>query len=260
MKRSVYALLLTAALAFACGRKEEAPSSETAAPATGPAKPAAAIDASTAATVSGKVNFTGTKPTPKKIRMEQDKYCAAQHPGGSIETEDVVVNDNGTLANVFVWVEEGLGDRSFEASTQPATLDQKGCRYEPHVLGVMTGQPLDIVSSDNTNHNIHPMPKNNPEWNEVQGPGAPKKTKTFAREELLIPVKCNIHPWMKAYIGVVKNPFFGITGKDGTFEIKGLPPGSYTIAAWHEKYNKMEQKVTVAAKEAKTVDFSFSGK
>ncbi|HEY3129058.1 MAG TPA: carboxypeptidase regulatory-like domain-containing protein [Acidobacteriota bacterium] len=260
MKHSVYALLLVAALAFACGRKEEAPSSETAAPATGPAKPAAAIDASTAATVSGKVNFTGAKPAPKKIRMEQDKYCAAQHPGGSIETEDVVVNDNGTLANVFVWVEEGLGDRSFEASTQPATLDQKGCRYEPHVLGVMTGQPLDIVSSDNTNHNIHPMPKNNPEWNEVQGPGAPKKTKTFAREELLIPVKCNIHPWMKAYIGVVKNPFFAVTGKDGTFEIKGLPPGSYTVAAWHEKYNKMEQKVTVAAKEAKTVDFSFSGK
>ncbi len=259
MKHSIYALLLIAALAFACGRKEETPTTETAPAATEPAKPAAAIDASTIATVSGKVNFTGTKPAPKKIRMEQDKYCAAQHPGGSIETEDVVVNDNGTLANVFVWVEEGLGDRKIETSAQAVTLDQRGCRYQPHVLGVMTGQPLDVVSSDNTNHNIHPMPKNNPEWNESQSPGAPKKTKTFAREEILIPVKCNIHPWMKAYIGVVKHPFFGVTGKDGSFEIKGLPPGSYTMAAWHEKYGKMEQKVTVAAKEAKTVDFSFSG-
>jgi plastocyanin len=211
------------------------------------------------ATVIGKVNFTGTKPAPKKLRMEQDKYCAAQHPGGSIETEDVVVNDNGTLSNVFVWVSDGLGNQSFNAPSQAVTLNQKGCQYLPHVVALQTGQPLAIVNSDNTNHNIHPMPKNNPEWNESQAPGSPTKNKIFNREEILIPVKCNVHPWMKSYIGVVKHPFFAVTGKDGSYEIKGLPAGTYTITAWQEKYNKMEQKITVAPKEAKTVDFSFTG-
>ena len=259
MKYYLYAsLLIVALLAAACGggAKEEPAKTETEAPA---AQPAAPIDEATAATVSGKVSFAGAKPAVKKIRMDAEKYCAEQHSGGAVDAEDVVVNDNGTLANVFVYVKEGLGDRTFPVPSQAVTLDQKGCMYTPHVVGVMAGQPVEVANSDGTTHNIHPQPKNNPEWNISQPPKAENISKAFAREELMIPVKCNVHPWMKSYIGVVKHPFFAVTGKDGSFTIKGLPPGEYTVAAWHEKYGTVEQKVTVAAKEAKTVDFCIQG-
>jgi hypothetical protein len=126
-------------------------------------------------------------------------------------------------------------------------------------VGVMAVQNLDIKTSDATNHNIHPMPASNPEWNESQGPGDPGRTKQFARQEVLIPVKCQIHPWMKAYIGVVAHPFFAVTGDDGTYTIKGLPPGTYTVEIVHEKYGKQEQQVTVGAKESKTADFTIKG-
>lgn len=258
MKYSIYAFLLAVALAIAAcggGKKE---STETAAPAAEPAKPAAApVDEANAATVTGKVSFTGSKPAPKKIRMDAEKYCTEQHGGQPVESDEVVVNDNGTLANVFVYVKDGLGDRTFPAPTTPVSLDQKGCLYTPHVLGVMTGQTVEVSNSDNTTHNIHPQPKNNQEWNVSQAPKMEKVSKTFARDELMIPVKCNVHPWMKSYIGVLKHPFYAVTGKDGSFTLKGLPPGDYTIAAWHEKYGTSEQKVTVAAKDSKAVDFSF---
>ncbi|MBI2821849.1 MAG: carboxypeptidase regulatory-like domain-containing protein [Acidobacteria bacterium] len=258
MKYSIYAFLLVFAVAVAaCGRTEETAPAET--PAAETARPAEAIDPATAATVTGKVNFAGTKPTPKKIRMDAEKYCVEQHGGRPVDTEEVLVNDNGTLQNVFVWVKEGLGDRAFPAPSMPVELDQKGCLYTPHVVGIMAGQTLAVLNSDNTTHNVHPQPKNNQEWNLSQPPNAAKIEKTFAREELMIPVKCNVHPWMKSYVGVVKHPFFAVTGADGTFTLKGLPPGEYTIAAWHEKYDIQEQKVTLAAQEAKTVDFSFQG-
>ena len=256
MKYSVYAFLLAVALTLAAcggGKKEE-----TAAPESAPtAAPAAAIDEATAATISGKVNFTGTKPTAKKIRMDAEKYCSEQHGNQPVDADEVIVNSNGTLSNVFVYVKEGLGDRSFPAPAQAAVLDQKGCLYSPHVLGVMAGQSLEVTNSDGTTHNVHPQPKNNPEWNMSQPPKAEKIDKVFAREELMIPVKCNVHPWMKSYVGVMKHPFFGVTGSDGAFTLKGLPPGEYTVAAWHEKYGTTEQKVAVAAKESKAVDFSF---
>ncbi|MBI3940252.1 MAG: carboxypeptidase regulatory-like domain-containing protein [Acidobacteria bacterium] len=258
MKYSIHVFLLTVVLAIvACGKSEAPAPAETPAPAA--ETPAAAIDEATAATVMGKVSFAGTKPTPKKIRMDAEKYCTEQHSGKPIDSDEVVVNDNGTLANVFVFVKDGLGDRSFPAPSQPVVLDQKGCVYTPHVVGAMTGQSVDVLNSDETTHNVHPQPKNNPEWNISQPPKAEKITKTFAREELPIPVKCNVHPWMKSYILVVKHPFFGVTGADGSFTLKGLPPGDYTIAAWHEKYGASEQKVTLTAKDSKTVDFSFAG-
>ena len=131
--------------------------------------------------------------------------------------------------------------------------------YKPHVIGVMAGQNIEIKNADPTNHNIHPLPQTNQEWNESQPPGSAAKMQTFARQEVMIPVKCNIHPWMRAYIGVVSSPFFAVTGDDGTFTIKGLPPGTYTIETWHEKYGTQDQQVTVGAKESKTVDFSFKG-
>ena len=150
-----------------------------------------------------------------------------------------------------------MGDKVFETSTEPATLDQKGCQYHPHVVGVQTNQPVKILNSDPTTHNIHPVPANNREWNESQPPQAAPLEKTFAREEIMLPVKCNQHPWMKMYVNVVRNPFFAVTDRDGKYEIKGLPPGDYTLAFVHEKLGEQTQKVTVAAKDSKTVDTSF---
>lgn len=230
-----------------CGKKEE---EQPAAPAA--AAPAAApIDAATAATISGTISFVGTPPKEAKIDMSQDPKCQ-----GANSAETVVV-DNGKLANVFVYVKDGLGDRTFPAPSEPATLTQVGCKYKPHVLGVMAGQTIKIVNADPTTHNIHPTPKDNREWNESQAPQAPALEKSFAREEISLPVKCNQHPWMKMYVDVVKNPFYAVTGADGKYEIKGLPPGDYTIAFVQEKYGEQTQKVTLAAKDNKTVDAAF---
>jgi plastocyanin len=193
--------------------------------------------------------------------MDQDPVCVQKHAGKPAYTEDGEVNSNGTLPNVFVFVKEGAEKYTFATPTEQVVLDQNGCMYKPHVLGVRVGQDLHIVSSDPTTHNIHPMPTDNREWNESQAPGAPPLDKTFARSEVVIPVKCNQHPWMKAYIGVTKNPFYAVTGSDGTFTIKGLPPGDYTIEAWTsiggQKGQTQDQKVTVGPKESKTLDFTF---
>jgi plastocyanin len=232
-----------------CGKKEEEQPAATSAPAAAPA--ATPIDPATAASVSGTVKFEGAAPKPAKIDMSQDANCK-----GTNAAENVMVSD-GHLANVFVYVKDGLGSRTFGVPTQPVTLDQTGCRYHPHVLGVMVGQTIKIVNSDPTTHNIHPTPKDNREWNESQAPSAAPLEKTFAREEVLLPVKCNQHPWMRMFVNVVKSPFYAVTGADGKYEIKGLPPGDYTIAFVHEKLGEQDQKVTLAAKDSKTADASF---
>ncbi|MCI0489067.1 MAG: carboxypeptidase regulatory-like domain-containing protein [Blastocatellia bacterium] len=207
-------------------------------------------------TITGTIAFEGTAPARKTIPMGLNDANCATIPGEKL-TENVIVKD-GKLANVFVFIKGGpAGDYSFKTPSEAATLDQKGCRYHPHVFGVQTGQTIKILNSDNTTHNIHPSPKNNKEFNEVQGPGAAPKEKTFMRAETLIPVKCNQHPWMQAYIGVLEHPFFAVSKEDGTYEIEGLPPGDYTVETWHEQYGKKEQKVTVAAKGSVTQDFTY---
>ena len=254
MNRKMWLALLSLGLSgllllAGCSKKEESSSSESAAPAAAPAP--TPIDPATVASVSGTVKFDGAAPKPAKIDMSQDPACK-----GANQSETLVV-DNGNLANVFVYVKEGLGDRTFAAPTEAAALDQQGCRYHPHVLGVMVGQKVDIKNDDPTTHNIHPTPANNREWNESQPPKAPAIEKDFAREEIMLPVKCNQHPWMKMYINVVKSPFYAVTGPDGKYEIKGLPPGDYTLAFVQEKLGEQDQKVTLAAKDSKTVDASF---
>ncbi len=234
----------------ACSKKEETPAAPAAEqPAAQPA--ATPIDPSTVATISGTVKFDGTAPKASKIDMSQDPGCK-----GTNEAENIVVT-NGDLANVFVYVKDGLGNRTFDVPKDSIVLDQKGCQYHPHVLGVMAGQTIDIKNDDPTTHNIHPTPKDNREWNESQPPSSPAIDKSFAREEIMLPVKCNQHPWMKMYINVVKSPFYAVTDKEGKYTIKGLPPGDYTIAFVQEKLGEQDQKVTVAAKESKTVDQSF---
>lgn len=247
-------LVLTAAvvLLFAgCGKKEEpAPEAPKA------AVPTTTVDPATAASITGTVKLDGVAPRPKRINMGAEPSCAAKHSGSPAMTEEVVTGAGGTLANVVVYVKEGLRG-SFAPAAGTVVLDQTGCLYKPHVFAVQARQPIEIRNSDPTTHNIHPTPANNPEWNESQPQGAGALNKSFAREEIAIPVKCNVHPWMKSYIAVLGHPYFNVSGSNGSFEIKNLPPGEYTLAAWHEKFGTAEQKVTVGPKESKAVEFVF---
>jgi plastocyanin len=257
MKTKTRIAILCAPAVFAlvplagCGGNKEASPEQPSASAPAAAPAATPIDPATAATVVGTVKFDGSAPKAAKIDMSQDPNCA-----GSNTAENVVVSD-GHLENVFVYVKEGLGTRTFDVPKDEVTLNQSGCRYHPHVLGVMAGQTIKIVNGDPTTHNIHPTPKDNREWNESQAPQAAALEKTFAREEIMLPVKCNQHPWMRMFVNVVKNPFYAVTGPDGKFELKGLPPGDYTIAFVHEKLPEQDIKVTLAAKDSKTVDVTF---
>src|SRR5262245_43624445 len=197
--------------------------------------------------ISGKILFNGIPPAPAKLDMNAEPTCAAENPGAL--AEDIVVTD-GKLANAFVYLRGGPADRFTFPISGSGSLDQKGCRYIPHVLGLQVGQTLTITNSDRATHNIHPTPKSNPEWNESQPQGSPAKEKKFTRRETLIPVKCNIHPWMRAYIGVLDHPFYAVSAKDGSYKIENVPPGDYTLVVWHENTKLGEQtaKITVPAK------------
>ena len=215
-------------------------------------------------TISGVISYNGTPPAPKKIDTTADAVCGQKNP--NLMTDDTIVKD-GKLANTFVYIKEGsveggkkIGEYAWTTPTSEVQLDQNGCHYAPHVLGVMVNQKLKITNSDATQHNIHPTPKLNTEWNQTQANGAPPIEKAFTRAEQLIPVKCNQHPWMKAYIGVMKHPFFKVSNDTGAYEISGVPPGTYTVVAWREGGATGEEKtmqVTVPASGSAKADFAF---
>jgi plastocyanin len=211
--------------------------------------------ADSSASLKGEVKFEGPAPKPARIDMSADPLCAKAH-ATPVTTEELVVGANGGLANVVVYISDGLASHTFQPPAEPAVFEQKGCQYKPHVLAMQANQKLSVVNSDETTHNIHPNPNNNREWNMTQPHGVPLE-QTFAREEIAIPVKCNVHPWMRGYIAVFKHPYFVVTDKNGGFELKDLPAGTYTITAWQEKLGTQIQKVTVGAGEAKTLDFAF---
>jgi plastocyanin len=215
----------------------------------------ASVNAAGESVVKGTVKFSGTAPKATRIDMSDDPKCAKLHPGGA-SVATIVTDAKGGLDDVVVYIAEGVPQQNFDPPSQPVTLQQKGCLYEPRVLAVQAGQKVDVVNADTTTHNIHPIPKNNREWNKSQPPGVPIE-ESFAREEVAIPVKCNVHPWMKGYIAVFKHPYFAVTGKDGSYEIKGLPPGSYTLQAWHEGLDPVTEHVTVGSGETKSVDFAL---
>lgn len=213
------------------------------------------IDKSTVGAITGTVTFKGPVPKLLTLDMTSDPACPAD-----AQPQDVVLIKNGKLANVFLYIKSGLGEASLAPPAEPVVLDQKGCRYVPHVLGLMVGQPLKVLNNDDAQHNVHPMPQHNDEWNESQMPRGQPLIKTFQHPEMMLPVQCNQHQWMKMYVNVMENPYFAVSGEDGSFHIKDLPPGGYTLAAIHEKFGEQTVKVTVAPKETANADFVFSNK
>ncbi len=240
MKSGLKSTLLSAVLFFACWGFAAAGAAQTG-----------------GGTLSGRVALSGKAPGPEKILMSADPVCQQQHKDPVFKQD--VVSKNGTLQHVLVYVKEGAPEGQ-PVPTQPVTINQVGCVYEPHVFGIQVGQKLEVVNSDATLHNINCQPKANKKFNIAQPTKGMKTAKTFDKPEVGIPLKCNIHPWMAAYAGVFSHPFYAVTDENGTFSIKGLPAGSYTIEAWHEKLGTQTQKVTVAEGETKELTFSFQAK
>src|SRR3989338_4315113 len=207
------------------------------------------------ATVQGTVRCEGATPARTKVKMDADPVCQQQH-ATAVQSEEVVVNGNGTLKNVFVYVKEGVTG-TFTAPAAPATLEQSGCWYRPHVFGLMVNQPFDIINSDATLHNVNAKPAANTPFNIAQPVKGMKMTKKFAKPEVMVKFKCNVHPWMSAYAGVLEHPFFGVSDDQGMATITGLPAGTYTLEAWHETYGTQTQSITIADGETKVVEFSF---
>jgi plastocyanin len=210
------------------------------------------------ATISGTVTFDGKAPNLKPLAMDADPACAKKH-SGPVPNEMLVLGNGNTMGNILVWVSKGLASgKTWPAPKSPATLDQKGCQYLPHVQGIMVGQAYRILNSDGVLHNVHALPKINPAFNQPMPPTMKEKSVTFSKPEPVFQIKCDVHPWMIAYLGVFTHPFFSATGTDGKFTISGLDPGTYEITAWHEKLGTQTATVTVGANEAKAQNFKFA--
>ena len=244
--------MLVLVVAAACGGGGDAD-----APAATPAAPAAAaVDPSTAGNIAGSVMIEGEVPVAETIRMNSDPVCAKE--AASSDTEYFLVDGNGGLGNVFVYVKEGLEGRTFPAASDTLVLDQQGCRYTPHVFGIRVGQTLQILNSDPTLHNIHATPTANDEFNMGQPIQGMTADRTFTAPEVMVPFKCDVHGWMNAYVGVLDHPYFAVSGAGGGFDISTLPPGDYVLEAWHERLGTQTQNVTVTEGGTAEVSFAFT--
>lgn len=216
------------------------------------------VDPATAGSVSGEIHYKGRRPVPKAIDMSEEPACVEAHKGKAHD-ESIVVGKTGGLANVFVYIKSGLEGKTFAVPADPVIIDQKGCWFHPRVMGIQVGQTLKVINSDPVTHNIHPMAQTNREWNHSQGAGDPPIERRFLKPEVMIPVKCNIHSWMHAYIGVLDHPYFAVTGDNGKFVIKDLPPGTYTLGVWQEKLGTQERQITVPPHGNTDANFTFKG-
>ena len=255
MSRRTPLAVLTAALPLvvACGGSETKtpPPAASTAPVTTAAAPSGATGS-----ITGKVTYAGAVPPAEKVKTSADPKCAAMHKDG-LEKQTIMVKDGG-LAHAFVYLKSGVSG-SYPAPATPVLLDQEGCTYHPHVIGVQVGQDITIRNSDDTLHNIHPRPTVNAEFNIGQARKGMEATRKFDKEEVMIPVGCDVHPWMRSYISVVSHPFFAVTGEDGSYEIKNVPPGEYEVEVYHEKLKTQTGKASVKAGEPAKVDLAFAG-
>ena len=210
-----------------------------------------------AGNIKGAVTYTGTPAKPRAIDMSEEPACAKMH-ASPVQGETVVTGPNHALANVVVYISSGAPDEG-QVPQQTITYEQKGCQYVPHVVTMHIGQALKIVNNDPTSHNVHPVAKVNREWNKSQPPGAPPIVEKYEKEEF-IPVKCNVHPWMRGYFVVLKTSHSDVTKESGAFQLPNLPPGKYTLTAWHESYGTQTAEVTVTRTETKEVNFVFKAK
>ena len=211
-----------------------------------------------AASITGKTTFAGLPPVAQAIKTEADPKCKMMHPQG-LASDQVIVNSEGGLKNVFVYVKQGLEGKTFETPKTPVVFDQQGCQYHPKIFGIQTNQTLEILNSDDTLHNVHSLPKNSQPFNLGMPIKGMRLKKTFTKPEVMVKIKCEVHPWMSAYAGVLDHPFFAVTGDDGSFEIKDLPSGRYVIEAWHEKFGAQQQTIAVAD-AVQTCAFEFKEK
>jgi plastocyanin len=213
-----------------------------------------------ASTITGTITFDGKAPTLKPLTMDADPACAKMHSKPA-PNEMLVLGSGNAMGNILVWVSKGLpAGKTFPVPKTPAVLDQKGCQYVPHVMGIMVGQAYRILNSDGILHNVHALPKINRGFNQPMPGNMKESTKTFDKPEAVFQIKCDVHPWMQAWVGVFTHPFFSVTKTDGKFTISGLDPGTYEITAWHERLGTQTATVTVAANETKTQDFKFAVK
>ena len=211
-----------------------------------------------ASSVTGTIVFDGKAPALKPLSMDADPVCAKKHTTPA-PSEALVLGTGNTMGNVIVYVSKGLpAGKTYPAPKTPVTLDQNGCQYKPHAQGIMVGQAYRILNSDGILHNVHSLPKVNAQFNKPMPPTLKETTTTFTKPEPIFQIKCDVHPWMTAYIGVFTHPFFSVTGPDGKFTISGLDPGTYEITAWHERLGTQTATVTVAASGSKSQDFKFA--
>ena len=210
-----------------------------------------------AASISGVVKYEGEAPKFKEIKMDADPLCMEKHTS-AVYPQTLVIGEGNTMANVFVYVKSGVPNRTYTAPTEPVVISQTGCMYDPHVFGVMVGQPVKILNPDGTLHNVHAMSKVNPEFNLAMPKFRAETTKVFDKPEFMFAFKCDVHPWMLAWGAVMSHPYFATTKQDGKFTIDNLPAGTYEIEAWHEKLGTQTAGITVAEGETKEVPFTFS--
>jgi plastocyanin len=224
------------------------------APARGPATP---IDPATTGTIAGKVTFDGTPPAETELRVAGDATCASAHQG-AVFAGDVKVRD-GKVANAFVYVKKGLEKFVFDLPKTPVTIDQRGCIYHPRILGAQSGQEIQFLNSDPTLHNVHTTPKNSSPTNFGMSRQGTSRGIRIAKPEVMVAVKCDVHPWMRAYVGVLDHPHFALTGDDGSFELRNVPAGEYTLGVWHERFGEREAAVKVEAGKPSDSSFAFGG-
>ena len=242
-------IALVVSLLAACGGGEPPPP---------PVRTPTPLDLSTTGTIRGEVRFEGPVPPMKELSFGSFSECAAAHRG-PVHAGDVLVHD-GRLQNAFVYIQKGLGDRVFAIPTEPVEIDQRGCLYDPRVVGVQVGQLIKYVNSDPTMHNVHGTPQASPNWNFALPRVGAERDVRLNEPEVMVSVRCDLHPWMQGWIGVVDHPYFAVTGADGTFALPRVPPGTYTVTAWHERFGIRSAEVTLAERGTADVTFTFAAR